>query len=175
MIGAAVFLCATLLTEFVLSKQRAKASKVLSIVAASLALSFGIGMLSGGLQHFEDFPERGAMLIPFGLTLSFIAYVVRHEPARWRSILGPAGVLVLVTAALAFVGLRGIADGMASESGGDSGHSHGEEPSAESEESEGAHEAEPGGENPSSPSAASGSPAGTGAEKAGHADDGHSH
>jgi hypothetical protein len=118
-VGAAVFLFATVLSEFVLTKQRPSASKVLVIVTASLALSFGIGMLSGGLQHFEDFPDRAAMLIPFGLTLSFIAYVVRHEPARWRSIIGPAGVLVLVTAALAFVGLRGIADGMAAESGGD--------------------------------------------------------
>ncbi|MFF4576362.1 hypothetical protein [Streptomyces sp. NPDC001410] len=174
-IGAAVFLCATLLTEFVLSKQRPKASKVLSIVGASLALSFGIGMLSGGLQHFEDFPERGAMLIPFGLTLSFMAYVLRHEPARWRSIIGPAGVLVLVTAALAFVGLRGIADGMASESGG-GGHSHGEESSAESEEDEHGHDAGPEGQSPAaSPSHESSTSADTGVEEAKHADDGHSH
>lgn len=97
-------------------------------------------MLSGGLQHFEDFPERAAMLIPFGLALSFAAYVLRHEPARWRSIMGPAGFLVLLTAALAFVGLRGIADGMAAESGC-GGHSHGEEPAGETQTPD---EADPG-------------------------------
>lgn len=178
-VGAAVFLCATLLTEFVLTRRRPKASKVLSIVAASLALSFGIGMLSGGLQHFEDFPERGAMLIPFGLALSFVAYVLRHEPERRRSIIGPAGVLVLVTAALAFVGLRGIADGMASESGGDGhGHSHGEETSAEPEETgetENADDEAPEGRGSASPSAQNSSSADTGNAEAGHTDDGHSH
>ncbi|MED7827386.1 hypothetical protein [Streptomyces chiangmaiensis] len=185
MIGAAVFLCATTLTEFILTKQRPKAAKVLSIIAASLALSFGIGMLSGGLQHFEDFPERGAMLIPFGLTLSFIAYVLRHEPARWRSIIGPAGVLVLVTAVLAFIGLRGIADGMASESGGDGhGHSHGEETSGKSEETgeaetthddEGTHDETPGGQNSVAPSPQNSASTATNTDDAGHGADGHSH
>lgn len=42
------------------------------------------------------------MLIPFGLALSFVAYVLRYDAARWRSILGPTGLLVLVTAAVAF-------------------------------------------------------------------------
>ncbi|WP_196218136.1 hypothetical protein [Streptomyces blattellae] len=108
-IGAAVFLCATVLNEFVLTRSRPSPAKVCGVVAASLALSFGIGMLSGGLQHFEDFPERAAMLILFGLALSFVAYVLRHQPTRWRGILCPAGILVSVTAAVAFVGLKGIA------------------------------------------------------------------
>jgi hypothetical protein len=171
--GALVFLCATILTEFVLTTQQPRASKVLSIVASSLALSFGIGMLSGGLQHFEDFPARAAMLIPFGLTLSFIAYVLRHEPERWRSIVGPAGVLVLITAAVAFVGLRGIADGMASDTEGDGhGHSHGEEKSAEPDDAGGAQVEEPADQSPDAPSPQGTAPADT---DIGHADDGHSH
>jgi hypothetical protein len=174
-VGAAVFLFATVLNEFVLTRQRPGVARVLSIVAASLALSFGIGMLSGGLQHFEDFPARAAMLIPFGLALSFIAYVLRYQPARWRSIVGPAGVLVLVTAALAFVGLRGIADGMATESGG-GGHSHGEETTGEAEtpeEAETGHGEEPGGRTPTSGASQPSVPPAS--EEAGHADDGHGH
>ncbi|AZQ39093.1 hypothetical protein EJ357_41370 [Streptomyces cyaneochromogenes] len=136
-VGAAVFLCATVLNEFVLTRSRPSAGKVCGVVAASLTLSFGIGMLSGGLQHFEDFPERAAMLIPFGLALSFASYVLRHQPARWRSILGPAGILVAVTAALAFVGLKGIAQEIATQPGGDGhGHSHGDEPAAPAEPGE---------------------------------------
>ncbi|RZB14307.1 hypothetical protein StrepF001_38735 [Streptomyces sp. F001] len=174
-VGAAVFLFATVLNEFVLTKRRPGVTRVLGIVTASLALSFGIGMLSGGLQHFEDFPERAAMLIPFGLALSFVAYVLRHEPARWRSIAGPAGALVLITAALAFVGLRGIADGMAAESGG--GHSHGEETA---EETEAPDEADPGhhqGTNTGTPAAGKPERTATPAETVdtGHTDDGHSH
>ncbi|MGK5692889.1 hypothetical protein ACSNOJ_08210 [Streptomyces sp. URMC 128] len=173
--GAAVFLFATVLNEFVFSKQRPGVARVLGIVAASLALSFGIGMLSGGLQHFEDFPERAAMLVPFGLALSFIAYVLRYQSARWRSIVGPAGVLVLVTAALAFVGLRGIADGMAAESGG-GGHSHGEETTGEAETPEEAgtgHGEESGGRTPTSGASQPSVPPAS--EEAGHADDGHGH
>jgi hypothetical protein len=175
-VGAAVFLFATVLNEFVLTKRRPAATRVLGIVTASLALSFGIGMLSGGLQHFEDFPERAAMLIPFGLALSFVAYVLRHEPARWRSIMGPAGILVLLTAALAFVGLRGIADGMAAEPGG-GGHSHGDEPAGEAQTPE---QANPGhGHDGDSGTPASADPERTAApaesEEAGHADDSHSH
>ncbi|MDX3458717.1 hypothetical protein PV396_43500 [Streptomyces sp. ME02-8801-2C] len=174
-IGAVVFLCATVLSEFVLTKQRPNASRVLGLVAASLALSFGIGMLSGGLQHFEDFPERGAMLIPLGLTLSFIAYVLRHEPARWRSIVGPAGVLVVVTAALAFVGLRGIADGMAGEPGGGGGHSHGEEAPSEPADGEPGHDAEPENQAPASASSPADDPGAAKTEGTGHAEDGHGH
>jgi hypothetical protein len=108
----AVFLFATALNAFVLTKRRPAATRRWHRHRVA-ALSFGIGMLGGGLRHFEDFPERAAMLIS------------RREPARWRSILGPAGMLVPLAAALAFVGLRGIADGMAAESGG-GGQSHGE-------------------------------------------------
>ncbi|GAA3816611.1 hypothetical protein ACFS5L_06235 [Streptomyces phyllanthi] len=147
-IGAAVFLCATVLNEFVLTRSRPSPAKVCGVVAASLALSFGIGMLSGGLQHFEDFPERAAMLIPFGLVLSFVAYVLRHQPSRWRSVAGPAGILMAVTAAVAFVGLKGIAQETAAQPGGDGhGHSHGDQPTTEAEPETGGadgHDAEPG-------------------------------
>ncbi|MFF8261315.1 hypothetical protein [Streptomyces virginiae] len=29
---------------------------MLAVIGSSLLLSFGIGMLSGGLQHFDEFP-----------------------------------------------------------------------------------------------------------------------
>ena len=181
LVGAGVFLCATLLNEFVLKRQRPSASKVVAIVLASLALSFGIGMLSGGMQHFEDFPERAAMLIPFGLALSFVAYVLRYDPARWRSIIGPTGLLVLVTAAVAFVGLRGIAADMAAESGG-GGHSHGEETTSETEttktddgHTEESHTEDAGTTAPEGSPTAESTGTGAGEEEAGHAEDGHAH
>ncbi|CAM5514483.1 hypothetical protein [Streptomyces chartreusis] len=181
LVGAAVFLFATVLNEFILKRQRPSASKVVAIVVASLALSFGIGMLSGGLQHFEDFPERAAMLIPFGLALSFVAYVLRHDAARWRSIIGPTGLLVLLTAVIAFFGLRGIAADMAAESGG-GGHSHGEESTggSETDETKDGHTEEnhTGDDDPKKPDAspsATSTGSGAGEGEAGHAEDGHAH
>lgn len=179
LVGAGVFLCATLLNEFILKRQRPSASKVVAIVLASLALSFGIGMLSGGLQHFEDFPERAAMLIPFGLALSFVAYVLRYDAARWRSIIGPTGLLVLVTAAVAFVGLRGIAADMAAEPGG-GGHSHGEESTGDTETAETAkpedsHNEDAGTKAPDASPSTEGTGTGAGEEEAGHEEGGHAH
>ncbi|MFE1288847.1 hypothetical protein [Streptomyces sp. NPDC058751] len=181
LIGAGVFLFATVLNEFVLKRQRPGTSKVVAIVLSSLALSFGIGMLSGGLQHFEDFPERAATLIPFGLALSFVAYVLRHDTARWRSIIGPTGLLVLLTATTAFFGLRGIAADMAAGSAG-GGHSHGEESSSESgtaktEEShtEEGHGGDAGTKAPEASPSPQDTGSGAGGEEAGHAEDGHAH
>ncbi|GGQ97122.1 hypothetical protein [Streptomyces pilosus] len=175
-VGAGVFLFATVLNEFVLKRQRPSASKVVAIVLASLALSFGIGMLSGGLQHFEDFPERAAMLIPFGLALSFVAYVLRYDAARWRSIVGPTGLIVLVTAAVAFVGLRGIATDMAAESGG-GGHSHGEETTGETEtaETKDSHTEDAGTKAPDASPGAESTKSGAGEGEGGHAEGGHAH
>lgn len=49
--GTLVFLAATVLNELVLTRDRPGLARVLVVIGASLALSFGIGMLSGGLQH----------------------------------------------------------------------------------------------------------------------------
>jgi hypothetical protein len=122
------------------------------------------------------------MLIPFGLALSFVAYVLRYDPARWRSIIGPTGLLALVTAAVAFIGLRGIAADMAAESGG-GGHSHGEETTSETEtaktddgHTQDSHTEDTGTTAPeASPPSAESTGTGAGEEEAGHAEDGHAH
>ncbi|MGW2561534.1 hypothetical protein ACWCXB_20210 [Streptomyces sp. NPDC001514] len=64
--GTLVFLAATVLNEFVLTRDRPGLTRVLVVIGASLALSFGIGMLSGGLQHFADFPAREPCWSPWG-------------------------------------------------------------------------------------------------------------
>ncbi|WP_328971444.1 hypothetical protein [Streptomyces sp. NBC_00239] len=131
--GVLVFLGATVLNEFILARQRPTLPRALAIMGASLLLSFGIGMLSGGLQHFEDFPTRAAVLIPAGMVLSFIAYVLKDEDTSWRRIFGLAGLAVLVTALISFAGLRQVAANLAEQPGsGGHGHSSGaEEPEEE--------------------------------------------
>lgn len=122
--GALVFLCATVLNEFVLTRERPGMPRLLLVMGASLLLSFGIGMLSGGLQHFDDFPARGAVLVPAGLVVSFVAYVIKDADTPVRRIFGLVGLAVLVTAALAFLGLREVAASL-EESAPGGGHSHG--------------------------------------------------
>lgn len=129
--GALVFLAATVLNEFLLTRERPGLPRMLIVIGSSLLLSFGIGMLSGGLQHFDDFPARGAALVPAGIVVSFVAYVIKDADTPTRRIFSVLGLAVLTVAALAFFGLREVAASMETTTGG--GHSHGtaEEPAAD--------------------------------------------
>jgi hypothetical protein len=130
--GVVLFLFATVLNEFVLAHTRPAAVQMARIVAASLLLSFGIGMVSGGLQHFTDFPARSAVLVPVGIVVSFAAFVVRHAADRWRQAVGLPTVLILALALLAFAILNYLATGELLPSGldlhleeeGAGGHGH---------------------------------------------------
>ncbi|TLQ42357.1 hypothetical protein [Streptomyces marianii] len=137
--GVLVFLAATVLNEFFLARDKPGLPRMLLVIGASLLLSFGIGMLSGGLQHFEDFPARGAVLVPLGITVSFLAYVVKDAETSWRRIFSPVGLAVLLTALISFAGLRYVAAGMSEQAEG-GGHSHG---GAEEREEELPHEPAP--------------------------------
>jgi hypothetical protein len=183
-IGAVVFALATAFTEFVINRQRATTRAVVLMVLTSLALSFGIGSLSGGLQHFADVPTRAAVLIPAGLVLAFIAYVLRYHAARWRSIIRPTGLALLAGTALVFIVLHQIAGGMSSGHGGGHGHGPAADPKPARQPS-GPTAEQPAGEQP-----AEGGPAASAAPQqpgtspparqnppgnSGPADDGHNH
>ncbi|GHB80437.1 hypothetical protein GCM10010306_088330 [Streptomyces umbrinus] len=168
-IGVLVFLAATVVNEFLLAVDRPAPPRAILVIAASLLLSFGIGMLSGGLQHFADFPDRSATLVPLGITVSFIAFVLKDADSSWRHVFGPLGLAVLLTAAVSFFGLRAAADGMA-ETSGESGHSHGGGTEQETTE----HDTKVGTPAPASGSSGPESSVPTDA-KSGHEKDGHGH
>ncbi|MEU0715757.1 hypothetical protein ABZ498_01080 [Streptomyces lavendulocolor] len=152
--GALVFLAATLLNEYILAEKKPTLPRMLQVMGASLLLSFGIGMLSGGLQHFDDFPARGAVLVPLGITVSFVAYVLKDAESTWRRIFSLAGLAVLVLVIVSSVGLRYVASTMEVPADG-GGHSHG---GGQEPEEEGHGEKAPEGTAPSA-----GSPEGTSA------------
>ncbi|MGY5080921.1 hypothetical protein ACWIGX_28155 [Streptomyces nigrescens] len=124
--GVLVFLAATVLNDVILKRDRPSWPRTLFVLGASLMLSFGIGMLSGGLQHFEDFPDRAAFLVPLGLAVSFVAYTLKEASTPLRRIFSLFGLAVLVTSLAAFAGLRQLAADMGEQPGGH-GHSHGSE------------------------------------------------
>jgi hypothetical protein len=132
--GVALFLAATVLNEFVLAAVRPAGSAAARVIGSSLMLSMGIGMLSGGIQHFSDFPERATVLIPLGLVLSFAAYAVRHATGVRRAAVGMAGAAVVLVAATAFVTLDRFVATPSVDATGAHTHSTGEEDAAEDEE-----------------------------------------
>ncbi|MDT9691876.1 hypothetical protein Q5762_26795 [Streptomyces sp. P9(2023)] len=168
-IGVLVFLAATVVNEFLLAQDRPPLARALAVVAASLLLSFGIGMLSGGLQHFGDFPARGAVLVPLGIVVSFVAFVLKDAETSSRRIFSPLGLAFLLLAGGSYLGLSTIAAGMAGEASEGGGHSHGGGGEPETDD----HGAEP---EPSAPSStAEPSTPGEATTSAEPADDGHAH
>ncbi|MGP3949558.1 hypothetical protein [Streptomyces sp. 7N604] len=121
--GVLVFLLATVLNDIILPPEKPALSRMLRVLGTSTMLSFGLGMLSGGMQHFADLPYRCAVLIPLGILLSFVAYFLKEDKTPWRRIFGLMGLAVLIVAALTFAGLRHVAPTMAEQPGG---HSHGD-------------------------------------------------
>lgn len=48
-------------------------------VGWSVALSIGLGMLSGSIQHFLDFPHYAAALLSLGVPVTLAAYIGRER------------------------------------------------------------------------------------------------
>ncbi|WP_406306738.1 hypothetical protein OHA61_37015 [Streptomyces sp. NBC_00885] len=157
-------------TELILAREWPGLPRMLVVIGASLLLSFGNGMLSRGLQHFDDFPARGAVLIPTGMTVSFIAYVIKDADTPWHRIFSLVGLAVLLIATVSFVGLRQLAASMG-ESAPGGGHGHGTEEETKQDEHAPVHQ-EP--SPPAAPSPGAPPPDGSAAEEPGH-DDSHAH
>lgn len=121
-VGGALFAAASAIGDV---RKNGFSMATIRIAVASLLLSLGIGMMSGGIQHFEDFPARAAMLIPAGLLLSVPSFVARQGYGLRFSLLWLAAGTVAI-AAIAAVGLQVVAhDLVANATAG--GHAHGGE------------------------------------------------
>jgi hypothetical protein len=93
-------------------------------IGASLALALGVGMVAGGIQHFEDVPGRATVLIPVGLLIGLGAFLLRDGHRLASDQLGwLAGGAVLLAAVLGF-GLSTMVP-PPGEAGAAGGHAHG--------------------------------------------------
>lgn len=67
-----VGICLTVLGNYL--EYKVKNIKIgMNIFLLAILLSFGTGMLSGGVQHYSDNPAYGSVLLSFGLILTFIS------------------------------------------------------------------------------------------------------
>ncbi len=65
-----------------LLEKRDAQSSVSAFVAVSIVLSIGVGMVSGGTQHYIDGPLYAAFLIPIGIAIGYYAFLFRdHKSA----------------------------------------------------------------------------------------------
>ena len=83
-----------------------------SFVGWSVLLSVGLGMLSGSIQHFLDFPHCAAALLPLGVPVTLAAYIGRERLDVPRPQLLRLGAAALAFALVLFLGLDPLADGI---------------------------------------------------------------
>jgi len=99
-VGVLFFLASTCVQEFVFNKQSYKDLEVVQFILYSIVLALGVGMASGGVQHFVDTPGYSSFLIPTGLGLGVIAFFLKERvvftPKKWLQIVSTVIVATLV-------------------------------------------------------------------------------
>ncbi|AFZ67217.1 hypothetical protein Deipe_1690 [Deinococcus peraridilitoris DSM 19664] len=126
-VGVVFFTLGNYLQEFVLRKN-ARSLNLAAFLLVSFVLSVGLGMITGGVQHFLDNPAYSTVLIPTGVVLAVGAYA-------WREGLRPGGQyrnMMLGTVSFAVLLFGGLS-GLSAVLGGEGGHAHGAAPAAEPE------------------------------------------
>ena len=78
-IGLGLFLTGSVFNEVVINKQHLSVTESVKLVVVSLALAIGIGMISGGISHFNESPRYVSYLIPLGIVISFISFIIKNN------------------------------------------------------------------------------------------------
>lgn len=124
-VGVLFFSISTCVQEFVFNKKDYKQAGVISFIMYSIVLSIGVGMASGGIQHYVDTPFYSAYLIPIGFALGIIAFFLKEQGklslVGWCKFLGLTGVLTI----FAVWGLGTLANHIPETLLQGQGHSHG--------------------------------------------------
>lgn len=71
-LGITAFIIGTIL-------EKGRDAITLNFIAISVLLSIGVGMVSGGTQHYLDGPVYASFLLPLGLLLGYSMFVLRED------------------------------------------------------------------------------------------------
>ena len=74
-LGVIAFIAGTLL------EKRESESSLIAFIFISVIMSIGVGMVSGGTQHYLDGPVYAAFLIPIGVAVGYFAFLLRDYKA----------------------------------------------------------------------------------------------
>lgn len=110
LIGLTLFTTGSYVNEFIIDKKNASTSKVLKLVISSLFLAIGIGMISGGIAHFNESPVYVSYLIPIGIIISIMSFTIKNEYALKKNEVKVFVIGTVLTCAIIFFGLSSLAD-----------------------------------------------------------------
>lgn len=102
LIGAIIFVASSTLNELKILKREASHEEIVKLILFSILLALGVGMISGGVQHFDEVPVYASKLIPAGVILSLIGFVLKNGINLHRT-----QTMKLTVAALVFVAVLG--------------------------------------------------------------------
>lgn len=94
-LGVIAFIIGTLM------EKRDSANSISTFIIISVILSIGVGMVSGGTQHYLDGPVYAAFLIPIGIIVGYYSFLIRDH----RSEVTLKKILVMLFAAITLTGI----------------------------------------------------------------------
>ena len=116
LIGVIIFIVASAIDARRRKLATAEGAALPGYIVWSVILSLGLGMLSGSIQHFIDFPQYAAALLALGVPVSLASYMGREK----LMVRGPQLVTLVIAVAVftvvLFLGLDWIADEIAPHS-----------------------------------------------------------
>lgn len=126
-LGAIIFATASTINEAHFNKRNFKEEGVIKIIIFSLILSIGIGMVSGGVQHFDEEALYASYLIPLGIFVSLVGYMLKNNlDLGFKKITLIAGIALAILVPLGF-GLHAYAITIPAETHAHSEDSHHDE------------------------------------------------
>lgn len=97
-IGVAIFVLALWIEHHRVSLERSQ-------IAWNVMLAVGIGVFTGGIQHFPDSPERSVWIVPLGFILSIYAFPRSERFSfddRSKHILSIVSLIVILLSGVTF-------------------------------------------------------------------------
>lgn len=75
-VGVIAFIVGTLL------EKRDSENSLAAFISVSVIMSIGVGMVSGGTQHYLDGPLYASFLLPIGLAVGYLAFLWRDHASE---------------------------------------------------------------------------------------------
>jgi len=123
--GVILFVLGSYIQEVLFNKKTLVSEGVVPFLFYSLILSIGVGMASGGTQHFLDTPLYSIYLIPIGLFIGIFAFVLKQniqlQANQWRIFIPSVLAVTLALFGILHIAAAKIPDSVYQHQGG---HGH---------------------------------------------------
>ena len=112
LVGITIFVVSSTINEIIMQGRQATSKELVKLISFSILLALGVGMISGGVQHFDEVPVYASQLIPLGVILSLAGYILKNGIDLHKHQTLKLGAATIVFVALLGTGLGSYADSL---------------------------------------------------------------